>query len=283
MAERTVTEPKRPVKPDSTVESAPKTLVPGPNNCQKVADTTKQLPKRVTIEALLDCWQRNGQRQARDVVELGRSIDRFLRGRISGKTEPTARRSARAAAVKELQQKLLDQGLKGEAPQVSRYLSCYHAARLLGLKTARELPVGILRAFGPLVQRGPDGWFLRPETAKQAAKLWNNCQKLSLAQVVAAVDRLRPRRTRPTITGKPKVSRVLALIAEITSRPSLCEIVEAIKARALELPAGKPTSNRAGKLPAGNSSSMGKLVETTGPTKPAELPAGKSQTSAKAA
>src|SRR5258708_762589 len=89
-------------------------------------------------------------------LDVGRWAHAYLLAYVGSETDAGVRKSRRSAAVKRCQDYLTDTCTAGVPVTVDKALRLYAVAQVFGVKEARALGIGKLRAFEPSVYRDKD-------------------------------------------------------------------------------------------------------------------------------
>jgi hypothetical protein len=143
-------------------------------------------PQRVTLDALVSIWSERVRGETARTLQCGRLAHRYLVQELETIAGASERRQKRAALLAELTARLAGQGIQQSPSQLGQTIACWHVARLLAgrVEDAEELPIRFLRAFLPLVERdaATEEWFLRPEHADAARRLWRRIRSGQFGQ-----------------------------------------------------------------------------------------------------
>ena len=132
-------------------------------------------------------WRQMEKDSATRFFALGKRCDSWLKRKLESG-------SARADAMKILQQQLLLAGCEGAGADINRAVQTYHAGELFG-ESFQELPVGVQKPLATFAERDPrtETWGLKAEYAKPARKLYDKAvaKKMTGAEIRDAVNKIK--------------------------------------------------------------------------------------------
>ena len=138
-----------------------------------------QLGKPITVEALVSLWVDSERQETGGLLKRGEATDRYLLQALGKLASTNKREQKRETLIAELaarlnQERVFASGLR--IKRINRIIACWHVAELLAARSndASEVSSSVLYAFLPLIEREPgtDRWFLRPEFADGAKRIW---------------------------------------------------------------------------------------------------------------